>query len=380
MALTRPSLPDYTIIDVHYDNQVVFEIFGGDRIIGYEVEIYNNETNVFVVRLTESNIASNRIKIQANTNNLSNGTIYNMQIRTFDEKGNYSNWSDRKILNCYTTPVCTIDNIAIDGDVRVVPDQNYIFVGSYQQSEKIAISNFRYVVYDADKNVIQKFSVIDSSRIESNSKLEQRVEGFAPDTMYHIELLCTDSYGLEVSSGLISFIARYEVPRIKQIVELENEQETASVKISSEMIQIIFKLEDDENAIYLDEQEIQLYRGSGKNRTPITAYVDEYLNIPENFTLKIYCRKIPRKEINQKEYFLTLKSYDGLTKICLKEYDNRIHVYKITTPKPSGSEIVGHYVSDVIEGYKPNNSSVVIQINHVNGRFDVTAQLIGAVA
>lgn len=365
-------------MDALYDNAIVFEVFGGDRVIGYDAEIYNNETYELAYTASQSNIASNEVNIQANA--LKNGIVYRIRIHTFNKEGDYSDWSDTGLINCYTTPVCTIDNISIVGDKRVVPDQNFVFVGSYQQAEQVAMQKFQYFVYDSNKTIIQEFSPVIADRVESYNKLEQRVEGFENGKTYFIELRCTDANGLEVSSGLISFVAEYEVPRIRQIVDLENEKETASVKVSSTMIQIIFKLKDGAVPVYINEQELQLYAGSGENRTPIVAYVDEYLNVPTNFTLKIYGRNIPRKEINEEEYFLTLVSTDGLTKICMKEYDNRIHVYKITTPKPSGADIVGHYVSDVIADYVPNESSVVIQINHVNGRIDVFAQVIGTVA
>ena len=278
-----------------------------------------------------------------------------------------------------------IDNIPIVDEKRVVPEQNYIFVGSYHQNEGIAISRYQYVLYNSEKELIQQFDLVNSDRIASNSELTQRVEGFEVNTEYYIELKCTDVNGLEVSSGLVSFIAEYEVPRIRQIVELENEAATASVKISSDMIQIIFKIEDGSVPVYINEQELMLYRVYSDNdgnviREPIVAYVDEYLNIPSNFTLKIYCRTIPRSSSGEEKYFLTLKSADGLTKIQMKEYDNRIHVYKTQTPKPSGADIRGHYVSDEITGYQPNLSYVAIQISQVNGRLDVFAEVTDLVA
>ena len=378
MALTRPSLPENTIMDALRDNIIVFESYGGDRVTGYDVEIYNNETNVLAYTVEESNIASNRIAIQANA--LSNGIVYRIRIHTYNEQGDYSDWSDYGLLTCYTTPVCSIDNLVIDGDRRIVPSQNYIFMGSYQQSQGIAIQKYQYVLYDSEKTLIQALSPVVSSFIVSNNELSQRIEGFEPSVQYYIELKCTDANGLEVSSGLVLFTAEYEIPRIRQIVELENEAETASVKISSDMIQIIFKIEDGETPVYVNEQELMLYKTVGGERVPLTAYVDEYLNIPADFTLKVYCRNIPRKYINQEEYFLTIISADGLTKIQMKEYDNRIHVYKTTTPKPSGADIRGHYVSNVIEGYVPNESYVVIQINQSDGRLDVFAEVTDMVA
>ncbi len=383
MALSRPSLPISTIMDALEDNGIVFESFGGDRVTSYDVEIRNNEDGKIAYSASESNIASNVIHIQAGI--LNNGFTYQISVRTRNSAGDYSNWSDPGIIMCYKTPVCTINNIEIVGNDFVVPDQNFIFIGSYKQNEDVQIQKYQYFLYDSEKVLIQEFSSVIFEFITSDDNLTQRVEGFDPDTVYHIEIRCTDINGLTVSSGLIRFIAQYEVPRIRQELKLENEKETASVKISTDMIQIIFKLEDGAPATYINEQELQLFaeevvNGVAKRTKEYTAYVDEYLNIPMNFTLKIYCRGIQTTDIGTDKFFLSLTSEDGLTKIQMKECEGRIHVYKTTTLKLGGSVIRSHYISNVIEGYTPEKSYVVIQINHSNGRIDVFAQVTEMVA
>ena len=123
---------------------------------------------------------------------------------------------------------------------------------------------------------------------------------------------------------------------------------------------------------YINEQEIDLR----SNR----IYLDEQMNLVGNFTLKFYGRGIPTKEIGEEDYFLTLKSIDGDTYIKMKESENRIHVYKEVKPKPYGSVVVSHYASPIIENYVPGESYLVIQINHVNRRIDVFAQVTEQVA
>lgn len=363
MALIRPSLPTMTIMDAGYDQLVTFEVFGGDQFTGYDIEIYNNETNVLHFSVSRTTY-SNKFNIEANT--LSNGVDYRMRVRT-TMSSSYSDWSDQMILKCYTKPVCTINNLEIVGDDRVVGNQNYTFEGSYFQAENVSIKSYQYILYNHNKEVVQTFNEVYTTQ----NDCDQKIEGFSPATEYYIELKCKDQYDLQVSSGLVHFLVEYEAPRIKQDVVLENEKETASVKISSDMIQIIFKV-DNAPPVYINEQEIDLRN----NR----AYLDEMINLVGNFTLKIYCRNIPRKAIGEEDYFLTLTSIDKTTKIRMKESEGRIHVYKIVTPKPSGADLVSHYVSPIIEGYIPNKSYVVIQINHVNRRIDVYARVTEMVA
>lgn len=363
VALVRPSLPSMTIMDAGYDTLITFDVYGGDQYTGYYIEIYNNETNILHYSASKTTY-SNQYNIEANV--LANGVDYRFRVRTL-LGDDYSEYSDFMLLKCYTKPVCTIDNLNIVDNKRTVSAQNYIFEGSYFQAENVAIKSYQYLLYDQDKNLIQEFDKV----FTSESELNQKVEGFTPSTEYYIELLCVDQYDLEVTSGLVNFIVEYEAPRITQVVDLENDKETASVKISSSMIQILFKSEN-ETPVYINEQEIDLRENK--------IYLDERINLVGNFTLKMYCRAIPSVDIGAEDYFLTLTSVDERTTIKLKESEGRIHVYKIQKPRPSGADVVGHYASQVIENYIPNESYVVIQINHINRRFDIYAQVTEMVA
>ena len=368
MALVRPSFSfESLVFDAQKDNEITFNVFGGDQYTGYEVEIFNNETNELFFSASKTTY-SKKFLLEANT--LSNGIEYRIRVRTCiitETSEEYSGYSDQVIIKCYSTPTCSIDNLTNEAGNRVITNQNYSFEGSFFQSEGIALSSYQFILYGADKEPIQEFNKV----FTSASKFTQAVEGFSPQADYFIELICVDENNFEVSTGLISFRVDYVAPRIKQIVELVNEKETASVKITSNMIQIIFKV-DNAPPVYINEQEIDLRN----NR----AYLDEMINLVGNFTLKIYCRNIPRKAIGEEDYFLTLTSIDKTTKIRMKESEGRIHVYKIVTPKPSGADLVSHYVSPIIEGYIPNKSYVVIQINHVNRRIDVYARVTEMVA
>lgn len=363
MALIRPSLPTMTIMDAGYDQLITFEVYGGSQYTGYEVEIYNNETNVLHYSSARSTY-SNQFNIEANT--LANGTDYRFRVRTSLDD-DYSEYSDFMLLKCYTKPVCTINNLKIDGDRRVVNAQNYTFEGSYFQAENVSIKTYQYLLYDQYKNLIQEFNEV----FTKENTINQRVEGFTPNTEYYVELICVDQFDLKVTSGIIHFYVDYEAPRITQVVDLENDKETASVKISSSMIQLLWQPEN-EDTVFVNEQEIDL--SDNKIR------LDKHYNLVGNFTIKIYCRAIPSVDIGEEKYFLTITSVDGGTTINLKESGGRIHAYKIQQPKPTGSAIVGHYASPVIENYIPGESYVVIQINHVNRRLDIYAQVTEMVA
>ena len=348
------------ILDALYDKEIFFNVFGGNQFTGYEIEIYNNETNLLHYSFSKTTYAT-KFNIAANT--LANGVEYRMRIRT-KTSSEYSEYSDFMLIKCYTTPVCSINNLVDSAGNSIIYNQNYIFEGSFYQAEGVPLKSYYYKLYDSNKQLIQEFNTVYST----TKTTTQTIEGFSANTVYYIELICVDQNDLAVSTGLVKFLVQYEAPRIKQLVNLENDKDSASVKISSNMVQIIFK-SSVKDPIYINEQELDL-------RSNRYIYLDEQLNLIGNFTLKIYARALPSVSIGEEKYFLTINSIDNNVKIHVKESEGRIHVYKVLTPKPNGANIVSHYMSDVIKNYVSGKSYIIIQINHVNRRIDVQAKVI----
>lgn len=362
MALLRPSLADSICIDVSHDNIITFSVHGGDQFVGYSVQIVDS-SNRQVYSATKTTY-SNSFNLQAGTNGINNGNEYKIRFQTIGIDGSTSGYSDYMIMYCYSTPVCVIPttNLPIDVDLndRVVNAQNYTFEAEYSQAESVPIKSYQFFIYTADKELLHEYSVV----FTSSAKFTQTVEGFSANTEYYIEVRVTDFYDRTVSSGLIHFTVFYEKPRIQQHLDLFNNKEQAAVECYSSLIQIIFK-SDNEEVQYIDGQELDLRN----NR----IHLDEQIDLAGNFTMKLYLRDIPRKENGDDEYFFTMNSIDGKIRIKLKEYGNRIHAYKIFYPQNGINEIVSHYVSDIIPDYIPEESYVLIQINHTDNRLDIRA-------
>ena len=364
MALTRPSLPEKIIMDVNDNAEISFTCYENDNWSGYNVKI--TSTGVLpqiITRKTKTNVVKiSKGIIESDNGNsfvFENGITYQIYIQTFNDD-DVSEYSDYCMIVCYKKPTCEITNLLYKDGKYTIPAQNYLFEGKYTQDQGIEIKNFQYVLYDDNKNVLEIYEK------KYDNSCSQKIEGLSPQTNYYLELKCVDQNDLLVSSGLILVYVDYEQPRITQHVYLENEKDTASVKISSPMIQILFKV-DNEPPVYIGDKEID----ATNNR----VYLDERIDIIGNFTLKLYGRKIPTASIGEELYFLTLTSYDGGTVIQLKECEGRIHAYKTIIPYPSGEPIVSHYVSPIIDGYIQKNSYIVIQLNHVNNRIELYARV-----
>lgn len=369
MALLTPSLPELVTMDASKDTTIIFKTASSHH-TGYRLVIYKKSTGE-TIKEQDITSSENKITIQAGT--LQNGTDYLLTIRII--RGNnieVSDWSEYCTLVCYSTPICSIDNIeSIDGE-NVVQDQNYLFEGTYSQYESIKLQSYHFVLYNKNNEVLQVFEKHYPRNASTQVICTQKVEGLETETKYYIELVCVDKYEKETKSTRYEFVARYDKPRFTQFVEIENEESTASVKMEASMIQILFVT--DKEAVFINSSEIDLRDNRAYNK--IYGDGSTRLNITGDFTLKIYCRNIPHTVSGEEKYFLTLTSGDGKTKIKMKEMDNRIHVYKVMTFENSNFPLSSHYASDVISGYVQNSSSLVIQINQTGGRLDVYAQVV----
>lgn len=370
MALLTPSLPERLIMDASQDSVVSFKTSGYMRHTGCKVRILDINTGESVYTNSDYSNSTNKFTIPASS--VANGKEYILIVQLVKgEDKEVSNWSEDCLLCCYSAPVCTIDNIGSADGESIVQNQNYTFEGTYYQADGVKIQSYYYVLYDNNNKVLQVYDKYYLRNASSSEICVQKIEGLEANKVYYIELICIDNYSKENVSERYRFTVRYDMPRFTQFVEISNEEETASVKMEASMIQILF--DTDKDPVFINKQELDLRDNRAYNR--IYSNGTTRLNISGDFTLKLYCREVPRTEPGIESYFLTLTSDDKSTKIQMKEMDGRIHVYKTITFQNSDFPMKSHYMSDEISGYKVGDK-IIIQINHTNGRLDVYAQKI----
>lgn len=263
--LTRPSLEGLLVCDSSEDIKFEFYISGSsDQVVGHHMQCIDNITGEVV---HEHKIMSFLLNCNISPNTLMNGKEYRVRIRTYnanintdfsnENSNNTSAWSDYMILKCFTKASISITNIPIDvtGN-RLIRNQTFIFEGMYNQKEGVGLKSFRYILYDKDKVVLQIYPEV----YQLDGILKQEVTGFLSDKEYYIELVTLNQYDIETRSELVDFRVDYSAPRITQILQVQNDEENALVKVDAQIIQMLLQGEGDyvfENyATYLRDKTI----------------------------------------------------------------------------------------------------------------------------
>lgn len=362
MALIRPQLDNFKVFDARKDNIIRYSVQGGEQVGGYILEVYKNSDNTLAYTKKAITFITD-IEIPATT--LLNGVEYKVRVKTVNtsvlpdfsnmDTNNSSSYSDYMVLRCYSEPSITIPNIPFDDTGnKTIKNQNFTFEGKYQQSEGVQLKSYRYLLYDKEQVLIESFSAV----YQLSGVLLQDISGMKNDSEYFIELYVIDQYDQEFSSGLIGFRVNFILPRIRQVLKLENDYKNALIKVEAKIVQVILKAT---NHTFEDDNWINVENGK--------VWIDDNgdFKIESDFTCKIYC-----KELKEKQIWMTMKNRDGYIDIIL--INNRMHVYKGLL----NSSVVSHYASNEIENYNANDTLLVF-VQQVNGRINVIAEMVGDV-
>lgn len=141
-------------------------------------------------------------------NNAMIGTVtLNAEIGNVDGKEFkiYSNFIDMPMyfFKARTTPIAKIQNFP-----TTINSREYSFIGTYSQSEGVAIQYYTFNLYDKDGEVIDTTGKIYSANIN------YKYDGFINGSSYMIELICNNQDNIEVSTDKILFNISYSQPNI----------------------------------------------------------------------------------------------------------------------------------------------------------------------
>jgi hypothetical protein len=210
------------------------------------------------------------------------------------------------------------------------------------------LQSYRFYLYQDD-------SLLGYSPELFNGLLEYEFTGFQNDETYEIELKVVSVDGLEQSLKL-SFVAKYIQPRLANVINLENNAENGSIKITAKVKQIIGQI-DSGTINYIDNDWIDLHSGI------VSFSNDDGFKInTEDFSIKMWI-----KDIKVDEYFLTMDGQYGSIK--MNYYNNRIHVWK------EMNGIKNHFASDEIY-ITSSNDVVFIFIQSVENGIEIKSQII----
>lgn len=340
--LTKPILSSNKVIDASAANSINFIVIGGSQFISYKYEIYNNNTSSLVVQQT---VSSTSAIIHLSSNTLENGIDYRVHVKTISATEE-SEYSEYMILKCYSTPTVSITNFIVDGNVKKINNQNFIFNGSYSQSEDVLLKYYQYVLYDINNNLIKEYE----RHYQTTGTLSQTISGLNNASYYKIELICVDQNDYITTTGKIDFYVEYISPRIRQVLSLTNDSESASVKIECDIRQLKFLPSG--TVSFQDSNYIDL------SATDSYIYMDDSFTLNNDFAVQIWVQAATGEILKIKENNNNSSNYIAVS----IENDKRVKVIKK----------VGQYNLEYIsEEFDYLNNPYMIHIIQKNRRIDV---------
>ena len=227
-------------------NSIEFKTDGGGDLV------YYNELNI-VENNNTSNVIYNK-KIQTYdfeheipSNTLTNGKTYQIKVRTYNNKNQYSQWSDSILVSCLS-PVELIITTIVDNTIN---SSNPIFTTLYSQDEGEKLYSYQYMLYKND-------TLIDFSPVMLDGLLTYQFNNLENKTNYKITITV---YTENELTGTLSqsFYCDFLQTRLPATVSLTNNTKEGSVAITSYVRQILGELIKGEYIYYRDGEWADLH-------------------------------------------------------------------------------------------------------------------------
>ncbi len=338
--LTQPIINPIAAFDATREHEITFIAIGGAQVTGNRIVISDNQTGNVVY----NNIA-NTMKlahtIPANT--LSNGKYYNAVIYTIDSSASQSSPSTPVPFYCYSQPTLTITNVPA---TETIGNGTYEFQGNYLQSEGEQLNSYQFILYDSNKDILDKSDII---YYQSNDSLAYTFIGMDNDTSYYVELKGQTVNNTEITSGLIYFTVRYTQLATFAIVDLINDCENGYIQISSNIVAIDGK-SNPEPPIYIDDKEVDL-----RDKDSWVKW-DEGFNINNDFTMRVWGR-----DFNDYERIISLANKEN-TPDNPNKIEMKWMIADVIETLPSYTSVSGKNVS-IKNGFKTDIEDLEIMGN-----------------
>ena len=232
MALTKPILYTPSAFDATQPYTFIFNVVGGDQVVANRLTIKNQSTNITVYqeKITTFNFSHT---IPANT--LSNGGYYSAYITTYNYSDTASTQSATVQFHCYTEPTWSFSNIPTGG---IINNSAYQFNVSYNQTQGELLNNYSITLYDDEYSQVSTSGVKYVASTNLPLIVQHTFSGFDNNEIYYIRAIGTTVNGMEIDTGYVQLIIRYEIPEVFTSVTLNNNCDGGYVTIQSNFVNI----------------------------------------------------------------------------------------------------------------------------------------------
>lgn len=265
-----PNIYNITAFDASFDKTIEFA-YRGNQAFSNTLTIRNNYTNSIVYRQETSTM---QLKHTIPSGTLQNGILYNATISVKDRENISSGESTPILFYCFTTPTFNFENIV---DEQNIQNSSYQVSLMYRQIQNEELQFFQIGLYNDNKNQIW------SSGVKyDTTNMSIMLTDLEDNSSYYIRATGATINGMELDTGYLHIVIDYITPSVYAIITLENQKETGSVLVRSNIVSLEGRYEGEtDNPTYIENEFIDLINPNNK------VIFDEGFTVPKNFTLNI---------------------------------------------------------------------------------------------
>lgn len=225
-TIYRPTLlyPKNISLDMSTDQDFSC-IIDGERITGYELNIYDNSDNSLVYQDTTTFTSENYLYNNAtltvtvpNTSGCTNGNEYKWNITYYNSSEGVT--SQEALFYAEGSPTFTISV------PTTVSGQSYDFVGEYSHPNNVGVRYWYYHLYDSSGSLLQE------TDRKYNSNITYHIDGLIAGQTYTIQGFLQTEQGTSISTSSYSFNVSYTPTIIDATPTVSVSQVKASLILS----------------------------------------------------------------------------------------------------------------------------------------------------
>lgn len=363
MSLIKPQIfLSNNIFNASSDIQISFVALSGDQVISSTLEAYNLSNTLIYTHSTSDETFTLSNTIVAGS--LQNGNSYKIHIKTKNSKGEFSQFSDWVIIQCYSPIILDITNIPNNS---VYNNQQLIPQGNFSQSEGDTLKNYQYYLYNQNMELLLQTGLIYDNLLTYQSFVLEN------NTTYYIKLLVNSQAGA-TAQIIRKFTTQYVAPTFSNLLTLTNDKENAKVDVNIIAIRTVGHIKS--GTVTSDGEYVDCTNGVVSFDDSGTHGLNfKYNN--GNWQMQLWLKGLvdqyaPVNGVLEGTLITPIFGDNGV--MCKLEYYNGMfHYYKFITVNNQYS-LISHYVSNVINA--TSDDVVYLFVNCQNDRIGMSTQII----
>ena len=226
--MVTPTLLQHIAFDKTLETTFPFTSVGGNQVVKNRLQILNNSTLAVVYDSTQTTFTLAHT-LPANT--LTNGVYYLAKIKTYDVNDVESEWSNGIQFYCFTTPSFTFSGLT-----PTINTSSKLFEVAYAQIENEPLSEYKFMLYDANDNLLQSSpTMYNSTSTAPPMTVSYMFTGLLDATTYNVSATGLTLHGMGIDTSYGTFQVVYTEPNIFSTIQITSDCENGVNTIVSNL-------------------------------------------------------------------------------------------------------------------------------------------------